>query len=90
MTTRAARRAYRIVLAFALWTAFVWGNRILNIFRDDHDAAFVVAHVGLAVVSIGLGVAAALAVRALVREGDVQRDRQAPAAAAGLEELVDG
>ena len=89
MTTGTARRAYRIVLAFALWTAFVWGNRIVNIFRNDHEAGFVVVHVGLAVVSIGLGVAAVLAVRVLLRERDVERDREAPAAAAGLQELVD-
>jgi hypothetical protein len=62
------RRAdVRILLAAAAWTVFVWGNRILNILRDDEDRStgFIVVHVALAVISVAFAVAIArIALRA--------------------------
>jgi hypothetical protein len=61
------RTDVRVLLAAAAWTVFVWGNRILNILRDDEDRStgFVVVHVVLALVSIAFAVAIArIALRA--------------------------
>ena len=63
------------------WTVGVWVVRTPIILLHEHDAAFKVVHTVLAVVSIGLAVAA---------QRDVQRERQATAAAARLQEFVDG
>ena len=41
-----------ILRAFAVWTVFVWGTRIKNVF-DHGGAAFIAVHVSLALVSIG-------------------------------------
>ncbi len=51
------------VLALAGWTTAVWVVRAVGIATGDHDAAFIVVHVVLAVVSITLS---ALAVRAVL------------------------
>jgi hypothetical protein len=66
--------------ALAAWTIAVWAVRTPMILANDHDGAFKVVHTVLAVVSVVL---------AVVAERDVQRQRQAPAAAARLQELGD-
>ena len=40
-----------ILRAFAIWTVFVWGVRIKNVF-DHGGAAFIAVHLGLAAVSL--------------------------------------
>jgi hypothetical protein len=52
-----SRRASVVLLAAAAWTLFVWFTRIGNILDDDRSTAFKVVHLGLAVVSVGFGVA---------------------------------
>ena len=54
------RRAEALVLrAFAVWTVYVWGTRIWNIFGDDSTStAFKVVHSVLALVSVAFAVAA--------------------------------
>ena len=76
------RRAWRpyTVGALVVWTIAVWAIRTPMILVHDHPAGFKVVHTVLAVVSIGLAVWA---------ERDVQRQRQAPATATGLQELAD-
>lgn len=49
--------------ALAWWTVVVWPVRSLGIVLADHDAAFVVVHLALAAVSIGLAAAVLVAVR---------------------------
>lgn len=49
------------VLALAGWTTAVWIVRAIGIATGDHETAFIVVHVALAVVSVALSV---LAVRA--------------------------
>ncbi len=66
--------------ALAIWTIVVWAVRTPMILVHDHPAGFKIVHTVLAVVSIGLAVWA---------ERDVQRQREAPATAAGLQELAD-
>ena len=57
LLTKAGRSA---TLALAGWTIAVWVVRILDIaLFSDHEAAFVVVHAVLAVVSVSLAVAAA-------------------------------
>jgi xanthine/uracil permease len=68
------------VTALVVWTIGVWAIRTPMILVHDHPAGFKIVHSVLAAVSIGLAVWAEL---------DVQRQRQAPASAAGLEELAD-
>lgn len=46
------------VTALAAWTVLVWVVRSVGIATGDHDTAFVVVHLVLAVVSIGLAGAA--------------------------------
>jgi aryl carrier-like protein len=50
------------VTTLAAWTAVVWVARMVGIAASGHDVAFVVVHVVLGLVSIGL---AALALRGL-------------------------
>jgi hypothetical protein len=64
----------------AIWTIVVWAVRTPMILVHDHPAGFKIVHTVLAVVSIGLAVWA---------ERDVQRQREAPATASGLQELAD-
>jgi hypothetical protein len=66
--------------ALAAWTIGVWLVRTPIILVHDHPAGFKVVHSVLAVVSITLAVLA---------QRDVQRQRQAAAPAARLEELAD-
>jgi hypothetical protein len=53
------RRVAWVMLFAAAWTAFVWGNRILILLRDDRSIGFLVVHYVIAAVSLGF--AAALA-----------------------------
>lgn len=80
-----ATRGHRAtVCGLAGWTVAVWVLRAVDIaLLSDHDAGFVVVHLVLAVVSI------ALAAWAVSDELHVQRQREAAAPAAGLQELVD-
>jgi hypothetical protein len=43
---------------FAIWTIWVWGTRIWNIWSGDEDAAFKTVHTVLAAVSVALAIAA--------------------------------
>lgn len=52
------------VAALAAWTVAVWIVRAVGIVTGDHDTAFIVVHLVLAIVSIGLS---ALAVREAAR-----------------------
>jgi hypothetical protein len=47
-----------VLTALVVWTAVVWVVRVAGIVSDDRSAGFVAVHVGLAVVSVALGVAA--------------------------------
>ena len=67
------RRPFLTVLG--VWTIGVWAVRTPYILAHDHPADFKAVHVVLAVVSVGLALAA---------QRDVQRERQATAPAARL------
>jgi hypothetical protein len=50
-----------IIRAFAVWTVYVWGTRMWNIWRDhapNHGTGFKLVHTVLAVISVALAVAA--------------------------------
>ena len=48
-----------VLRAFCVWTAWVWGTRIWNIWGDDaRDLSFKAVHTVLAVVSIAFAVVA--------------------------------
>ena len=65
LLTRGDRRA---VVALAAWTVAVWAVRAVDIaLLSDHDTAFVVVHLVLAVVSVALAAAATAAVRSARR-----------------------
>jgi hypothetical protein len=68
------------VTSLAVWTIAVWVVRTPMILVHDHPVGFKAVHSVLAAISIGLAVWA---------EVDIQRQRQAPASTAGLEELAD-
>ena len=82
VSLRRQQRLWRpyAVGALAAWTIVVWAVRTPMILVHDHPAGFKAVHTVLAVVSVALAVWA---------EREVQRQRQAPAAATGLEELAD-
>ena len=47
-----------VIRAFSIWTVYVWGTRLWNIWNDDsRDGAFKVVHTALAAVSIAFAVA---------------------------------
>ena len=47
-----------VLRAFSVWTIYVWGTRIWNIWRDDaRDTSFKVVHTVLAAVSVAFAVA---------------------------------
>jgi hypothetical protein len=73
---------HRAAIALAAVTIVVWLVRTPMILLHHHDGAFKAVHTVLAVVSIALSAW-------VLREVDVERKRQAPATAAGLEELAD-
>jgi hypothetical protein len=54
----------RVTRALAAWTVVVWLVRGAGIALGDHSAGFVVVHVALGIVSIGLALAAVRAVDA--------------------------
>jgi len=56
------RRFRARIAPLAVWTVLVWAVRATGIALGDHEAAFIVVHLVLAVVSIGLA-AAVLAAR---------------------------
>jgi hypothetical protein len=56
---RMTRGQATLLRAFALWTVWVWGTRIWNIWGDDsRSAGFKAVHTVLAVVSVAFAVAA--------------------------------
>jgi hypothetical protein len=52
-----SRRAAGVLVVAGTWTLFVWLTRIGNILGDDRSTSFKVVHIGLASVSVGLGLA---------------------------------
>jgi hypothetical protein len=53
------RAQANVIRAFCIWTVWVWGTRIWNIWGDDtRSAGFKAVHTVLAVVSIAFAVAA--------------------------------
>jgi hypothetical protein len=52
-----SRRDALILRAAAIWTGWVWGTRIWNIWNDDHGFGFKAVHTVLAVVSDAFAVA---------------------------------
>lgn len=56
-----------ISVAFAAWMVIVWVPDVVDLFRDDRSAGFIVVHLVLATVSIGLGVALAAAARRVLQ-----------------------
>jgi hypothetical protein len=53
-----SHREALIVRAFCVWTVWVWGTRLWNIWRDDtRGLAFKGVHTVLAVVSVAFAVA---------------------------------
>ena len=76
----------RFVLPLAGLTTLVWLVALVAIWVRDHPVGFKVVHTVIAGVSIGLAVAAVRSVRV---EPDVEREREAPAGATGLQELAD-
>jgi hypothetical protein len=51
------RRDALILRAAAVWTVWIWGTRIWNIWGDDHGVGFKVVHTVLALVSVAFAVA---------------------------------
>ena len=65
MTAMASRSLHRWVLGLVAWSAFVWGNRLVNLQADDASAGEWAVSGTLSVVSLALAAAAAVvAVRA--------------------------
>jgi len=63
-----SRRQSILLYAFSLWTVWVWGTRIWNIWNDDErDTAFKMVHSVLAAVSVAFAVAAWFVVRNIRR-----------------------
>lgn len=51
------RAQANILRAFSLWTVFVWGTRIKNVFDADRGWGFIIVHVILALISVAFAVA---------------------------------
>ncbi len=68
------RRESWLFRAFALWTLWVWGTRVWNVFGDDNSTGFIVVHLLLALVSIGFAAMALVAVSRIRRRGEFERD----------------
>jgi hypothetical protein len=45
-----------LLRAFSIWTLFVWGTRIKNVFDQNKGTGFVVVHVALALISVAFAV----------------------------------
>jgi hypothetical protein len=59
-----------LLRTFSVWTIYVWITRIFNILRDDdpeHGAAFKAVHSVLAIISVGLAIAALVVVQRIRR-----------------------
>src|SRR3954447_8963297 len=69
--------------ALAALTVAVWAIRTPMIWAHDHEVGFKVVHTVLAFISVGL------AVWAVMSQRNIERERQATAAAPGLQELAD-
>lgn len=52
-----SRRDALILRAAAVWTVWIWGTRIWNIWGDDRGVGFKVVHTVLAVVSVAFAIA---------------------------------
>ena len=78
-----------LVGPFAAWTVGVWLVRSAGIWLHEHPIGFKVVHTVLAAISITLAVVAVKRLRSDAQV-DIQREGQAPAPAAGLEELTHG
>jgi len=64
-----SRRQSLLLYVFSLWTVWIWGTRIWNIWGDDdRTAAFKAVHTVLAAVSVLLAVAAWFVVRSIRRQ----------------------
>jgi hypothetical protein len=62
------RRQSLLLYAFSIWTVFVWGTRIRNIWGDHaRSGGFKAVHTVLAVVSVAFAVAAWTVVRRVRR-----------------------
>ena len=46
-----------VLRGFAVWTVFVWGTRIKNVFDGNRGWKFIAVHVALALVSVAFAVA---------------------------------
>lgn len=68
------RRESWLFRAFALWTLWVWGTRVWNVFGSDNSTGFIVVHVLLALVSVGFAVAALVVVSRIRRRRAIERD----------------
>jgi len=68
------RRESWLFRGFAIWTIWIWGTRIWNIFGDDNSAGFIVVHVALALVSVAFAAAALVAVSRIRRRKEIERD----------------
>jgi len=63
-----------LIRAFCLWTVWVWGTRIWNIWGDDtRGAGFKAVHTVLAVISVAFAVAVWLVVRRLRTRATARR-----------------
>jgi hypothetical protein len=82
------RTTLYLVGPFAAWTVGVWVVRSAGIWVHEHPIGFKIVHTVLAAISIALAVDAVRRLRSA--ELDVEREGQAPAPAAGLEELAHG
>ena len=70
--SRMTRAQANVIRAFCIWTVWVWGTRIWNIWGDDaRSTGFKAVHTVLAVVSIAFAVAAWVIVHRL-RSGPQQ------------------
>ena len=78
------RRQSLLLYAFSIWTVWVWGTRIGNVWRDhQHGAGFKAVHTVLAAVSVAFAVAAWVVVRRLRRGAAVVSPRVDEAAGVG-------
>jgi len=88
-----SRRASWLLIAFALWSWFIWVTLIKNISNDSRSwgpgnggpTAFLVVHVVLAVISIGFGSAIGWLGWRGLRAAQQQTPETEPAAAAERE-----
>lgn len=68
-----------LLRVFAIWTIWVWSTRIWNIWNDDQTTGFKAVHTALALVSVGLAIAALVVVSRVRR----RRLASAPSGGAG-------